>query len=151
MRARGIARTVVCVDRDPAVVARVRELGIADEATQTATDGVTQADLVVLCIPVGAYDEVARQIAGQLKPGAILSDVGSVKGSVVAQVAPHLSPSVHFVPAHPVAGTEHSGPDAGFATLFQRRWCILTPPEGPIPRPWSASRPSGRRWARRSR
>ena len=81
-------------------------------------------------MPVGAYEAVTKAMREALKPGAIVSDVGSVKGAVVAQVQPHLPPGVHFVPAHPVAGTEHSGPDAGFATLFHNRWCILTPPDG---------------------
>ena len=91
------------------------------------------ADLVILCIPVGACGAVAQEIAAHLKPGAIVSDVGSVKGAVVRDMAPHLPAGVHFVPAHPVAGTEHSGPDSGFAELFINRWCILTPPEGTDP------------------
>ena len=91
------------------------------------------ADLVILCIPVGACGPVAQEIAAHLKPGAIVSDVGSVKGAIVRDMAPHLPDGVHFVPAHPVAGTEHSGPDSGFAELFINRWCILTPPEGADP------------------
>ena len=83
--------------------------------------------------PVGVCGEVAREIAPHLKSGAIVSDVGSVKGSIVRDMGPHLPKTVHFVPAHPVAGTEHSGPDAGFAELFENRWCILTPPEGTDP------------------
>jgi cyclohexadieny/prephenate dehydrogenase len=125
-----LARTIVAIDRDEATVARVRELKIADEATSDAAAGVKGADLVILCVPVGACGSVAEAIGAQLAPGCIVSDVGSVKGSVVAQVQPHLPEGVHFVPAHPVAGTEHSGPDAGFSTLFFNRWCILTPPEG---------------------
>ncbi len=128
-----LARTIVAIDRDEGVVARVRELGFADEATSDATAGAAGADFVILCVPVGAYEAVARTLAGVLKPGSIVSDVGSVKGSVLVQVQPHLPEGVHFVPAHPVAGTEHSGPDAGFATLFYNRWCILTPPEGADP------------------
>jgi cyclohexadieny/prephenate dehydrogenase len=88
---------------------------------------------VVLCVPVGANGAVAEAIGPHLKPGCIVSDVGSVKSAVVAAVAPHLPEGVGFVPAHPVAGTEHSGPDAGFAALFLGRWCILTPPEGSDP------------------
>ena len=125
-----LARTLVAVDRDDAVVARVRELGLADEITTDLAAGVSGADLVVLCVPVGACGVVAQAMRPALKAGAIVSDVGSVKGSVVAQVEPHLPDGVHLVPAHPVAGTEQSGPDAGFATLFLNRWCILTPPEG---------------------
>jgi cyclohexadieny/prephenate dehydrogenase len=129
-RLQRIARTVVAIDRDPAVLDRVRTLDLADEATEDLHAGVRGADHVLLCIPVGAYGQVVRAMAPALAPGAILSDVGSVKGSALAQVEPHLPPGVAFVPAHPVAGTEHSGPDAGFATLFHNRWCILTPAEG---------------------
>ena len=86
------------------------------------------ADCVILCTPVGTYGALAAAIAPALKPGAVLSDVGSVKAAVVAAIAPHVPKGVHFVPAHPVAGTEYSGPDAGFAELFDNRWCILTPP-----------------------
>jgi cyclohexadieny/prephenate dehydrogenase len=112
------------------VLARVRTLGLADEATSDPARGAGGADHVILCVPIGAYEAVTKAMRDALKPGAIVSDVGSVKGAVVAQVAPHLPPGVHFVPAHPVAGTEHSGPDSGFATLFHNRWCILTPPDG---------------------
>ncbi|GLS43445.1 prephenate/arogenate dehydrogenase family protein [Methylobacterium brachythecii] len=129
-RTYGLADRVVAVDRDEAVLDRVRALGIADLATSSLADGVTEADLVILCVPVGAIGAVAAELAPHLKPGAILSDVGSVKGSVVAAAASHLKPENPFVPAHPVAGTEYSGPDSGFATLFQNRWCIITPPEG---------------------
>jgi cyclohexadieny/prephenate dehydrogenase len=125
-----LARTLVAIDRDEAVIARVRELGIADEATADPAAGVRDADLVVLCVPVGVYGAVAQAMRPGLKPGCIVSDVGSVKASVIAQVQPHLPEGVAFVPAHPVAGTEHSGPDAGFSTLFHNRWCILTPPDG---------------------
>ena len=109
------------------------ELGIVDPVVETNAEAVKDADLVILCIPVGACGAVAQEIAGHLKPGAIVSDVGSVKGAVVREMAPHLPAGVHFVPAHPVAGTEHSGPDSGFAELFINRWCILTPPEGTDP------------------
>jgi cyclohexadieny/prephenate dehydrogenase len=128
-----LARTLVVVDRDETVVARGRELDLADALTTDLGAGVHGADLVILCVPVGACGEVAQAMRPVLKPGAIVSDVGSVKGSVVAQVQPHLPPGVHLVPAHPVAGTEQSGPDAGFATLFLNRWCILTPPDGTDP------------------
>jgi cyclohexadieny/prephenate dehydrogenase len=89
---------------------------------------VREADLVILCVPVRACGPVATEIAGNLKSGAILTDVGSVKGSVLADVAPHVPTGVHFIPGHPIAGTEHSGPEAGFAELFDGRWCVLTPP-----------------------
>ncbi|WP_230534307.1 prephenate/arogenate dehydrogenase family protein [Microvirga roseola] len=124
-----LAHQIVAIDASDAVVARVRELGIADEATTDVAAGVRDADLVILCVPVGVCGRVAEAMKPGLKPGCIVSDVGSVKASVVAQVQPHLPAGVHFVPAHPVAGTEHSGPDAGFSTLFHNRWCILTPPE----------------------
>ena len=132
-RAANLARTIVAIDRDPAVVARVQELGIADTAMTDLAAGVADADLVILSIPVGAFAEVAARMAPSLKPGAIVSDTGSVKASIIAQTTPHLPAGVHLVPAHPVAGTEYSGPDAGFATLFRHRWCILTPPDGTDP------------------
>src|SRR6201986_4711159 len=94
---------------------------------------VKDADLVILCIPVGACGPVAQEIAPHLKAGAVVSDVGSVKGAGGGDMGPHLPASAHFVPAHPVAGTEHSGPDSGFPELFINRWCILTPPEGTDP------------------
>lgn len=128
----GLARSIVALDRDPAVIERVRALGLADDATADPA-GIAGADLVILCVPVGAAGAVAAALAPHLASGAILSDVGSVKASVVAAVAPHLPEGVRFVPAHPVAGTEYSGPDAGFSTLFSGRWCILTPPEGTDP------------------
>ncbi len=125
-----LAGNIVAIDRSEEVAARVRELRIADEATTDLLAGVRDADLVILCVPVGVCGVVAEAMRAGLKPGCIVSDVGSVKASVIAQVQPHLPQGVHFVPAHPVAGTEHSGPDSGFATLFHNRWCILTPPDG---------------------
>lgn len=130
VKVRKAARAIVAIDRDDAVLERVRALDLADEATADLRVGVAGADHVILCVPVGAYAEVAKAMAGVLAPGAVVSDVGSVKASAIAQVQPHLPAGVSFVPAHPVAGTEHSGPDAGFATLFFNRWCILTPPDG---------------------
>jgi cyclohexadieny/prephenate dehydrogenase len=105
-----------------------KEIGIVDAIHASAADAVKDADLVILCSPVGTYAELTKEIAANLKPGAILTDVGSVKGAVVRDIAPHLPLNVHFVPGHPIAGTEQSGPRAGFATLFDNRWCILTPP-----------------------
>lgn len=125
-----LARTIVAIDRSDEVLARVRELGIADETATDPAIGVRGADLVILCVPVGVCGAVAEAMRPGLSPSCIVSDVGSVKASVITQVQPHLPEGVQFVPAHPVAGTEHSGPDAGFATLFHNRWCILTPPEG---------------------
>ncbi|WP_457089275.1 prephenate/arogenate dehydrogenase family protein [Microvirga sp. P5_D2] len=128
-----LAHTIVAIDASEVVTQRVLELGIADEATTDVAASVKDADLVILCVPVGVVGAVAQAMKPGLKAGCIISDVGSVKASVVAQVQPHLPAGVHFVPAHPVAGTEHSGPDAGFSTLFHNRWCILTPPEGTDP------------------
>jgi cyclohexadieny/prephenate dehydrogenase len=129
-RAQGLAGEIVTTARSARTRARVSELGVVDRVVETNVDAVKDADLVILCIPVGACGPVAQEIAPHLKPGAIISDVGSVKGAVVRDMAPHLPAGVHFIPAHPVAGTEHSGPDSGFAELFINRWCILTPPDG---------------------
>jgi cyclohexadieny/prephenate dehydrogenase len=132
-REQGLAGEIVTTARSAKSRARVGELGIVDSVVETNAQAVKDADLVILCIPVGACGAVAQEIGPCLKPGAIVSDVGSVKGAVVRDMAPHLPASAHFVPAHPVAGTEHSGPDSGFAELFINRWCILTPPEGTDP------------------
>src|SRR6195256_3236214 len=129
-RAQGLASEIVTTARSEKTRARVTELGVVDAVLATNAEAVRDADLVILCIPVGACGPVAEEIAPFLKSGAIVSDVGSVKGAVVRDMAPHLPASAHFVPAHPVAGTEHSGPDSGFPELFINRWCILTPPEG---------------------
>ena len=129
----GIARRVVAHSRRAETVARVRELGFADEVEQDPARAVEGADCVILCVPVGAYAEVMERIAPRLAPGCVLSDAGSTKGSVLRDLQPLLPDGVHLVPAHPMAGTEHSGPDAGFATLFENRYCILTPPEGADP------------------
>src|ERR1700730_15485989 len=132
-RAQGAARSIVAAARSPATRKRVAELGLADQVVESNAAAVEGADLVIVSIPVGACGAVAKEIAPHLSAGAIVSDVGSVKGAVVRDMAPHLPKNVHFVPAHPVAGTEYSGPDAGFAELFVTRWCILTPPEGTDP------------------
>jgi cyclohexadieny/prephenate dehydrogenase len=130
-RARGgLAGEIVAHAKTPRTLARVAELGIADRIEPDVTAAVHGADCVILCAPVGAYAELASSIAPHLAPGAILSDVGSTKQSVIRDVGPHVPAGVHFVPAHPLAGTEYSGPDAGFAELFENRWCLLTPPPG---------------------
>jgi cyclohexadieny/prephenate dehydrogenase len=129
-REQGVVKEIVATARSEATRKRVVELGIADEVVATNAEAAKNADLVIVCIPVGACGAVAAEIGPHLKAGAVVSDVGSVKGSIVRDMAPHLPAGVHFVPAHPVAGTEYSGPDAGFAELFVNRWCILTPPEG---------------------
>jgi cyclohexadieny/prephenate dehydrogenase len=132
-RAQDAVRTIVASSRSPETRQRVIELGLADEVVETNAEAVEGADLVVVCVPVGVCGAVAEEIGPHLKAGATVSDVGSVKSSIVRDMGPHLPKTVHFVPAHPVAGTEHSGPDAGFAELFENRWCILTPPEGTDP------------------
>src|SRR5215472_6630311 len=129
-RAQGAVREIVATARSPATRRRVTELGLADQVVEDNGAAASGADLIIACVPVGACGEVAKQIAPHLSRGAIVSDVGSVKSAIVRDMAPHLPAGVHFVPAHPVAGTEHSGPDAGFAELFVGRWCILTPPNG---------------------
>lgn len=128
-RAFGAAGEIAIYDAAPEVMARVRALDLADEAGGDVGRALAGADLVIICTPVGACGAAARSIAPFLAPDAIVSDVGSVKSAVVAQVAPELPPHAHFIPAHPIAGTEFSGPDAGFADLFRNRWCILTPPD----------------------
>jgi cyclohexadieny/prephenate dehydrogenase len=128
-----IAREVVVSARTGKTLDRVRELGFADRAEEDPAKAVEGADCVILCVPVGAYAEVMAAIAPHLKPGAILSDVGSTKGSVLRDLQPLLPEGVHLVPAHPMAGTEFSGPDSGFSTLFEGRYTILTPPEGTDP------------------
>jgi cyclohexadieny/prephenate dehydrogenase len=124
-----LAQTIAGYDASEAVRHRAAELGLAAIAS-SAAEAVKDADLVILCSPVGSYREIATAIAPHLKAGAILSDVGSVKGAVIKDVAPFVPKGVHFLPAHPIAGTEQSGPDAGFSSLFDHRWCIITPPPG---------------------
>ena len=133
-RTQGAARTIVATARTSQTRERVAELGFADQVAETNAAAAEGADLVILSIPVGQSGTVAGEIGGHLKASAIVSDVGSVKGSVLRDMAPHIPAGVHFVPAHPVAGTEYSGPDAGFAELFVNRWCILTPPENADPK-----------------
>ena len=122
-----LARQIVGYDLSDDVRQRARKVGFAHQIADDAVSAVSGADLVILCTPVGAYKSVAEQIAPHLKSGAILSDVGSVKQAAIRDIAPSVPKDVHFVPAHPVAGTEYSGPEAGFATLFDGRWTILTP------------------------
>ena len=128
-RAQGVVKTIVGTARSPQTRRRVEELGITDAVVDSNAAAVKDADLVIVCVPVGQSGAVAKEIGPHLKPGAVVSDVGSVKGAVLRDMAPHLPQGVHFIPGHPVAGTEYSGPDAGFAELFVNRWCILTPPE----------------------
>ncbi len=133
-RARGgMAAEVVVYDSSAAVRDRVRELGFADRVAPTLAEAVRDADCVMLCVPVGAMAAVAAEMAPHLAPGTIVTDVGSTKRSVIDDVAPLLPPGVHFVPAHPMAGTEFSGPDSGLADLYVGRWCLVVPPPGADP------------------
>ncbi|MEE1878494.1 prephenate/arogenate dehydrogenase family protein [Altererythrobacter litoralis] len=129
VKARAPGITTSGFDADPAVRAKATERGLTDNVHESAADAVRDADLVILCVPVGAMREAAAEIADVLPPRAIVSDVGSSKQSVAEDLAAAL-PGAIVIPAHPVAGTEQSGPEAGFATLFVNRWCILTPPAG---------------------
>ncbi|HHY02918.1 MAG TPA: prephenate/arogenate dehydrogenase family protein [Paracoccus sp.] len=127
MRESGLAGRIVGYARSAETRDVAREIGLVDEVTDSAADAVAGADLVVLAVPVGVMGAVAAEIAPHLAPGAILTDVGSVKQSVIEAVAPHVPKGVHFIPGHPLAGTEHSGPRSGFAALFRNRWWLLTP------------------------
>jgi cyclohexadieny/prephenate dehydrogenase len=129
MRRAGLAGRIVGTARSAETREVAREIGLVDEVFETAAEAVKDADLVVLAVPVGAMASVAREIGPHLKPGATVTDVGSVKRAVISAVAPHIPEGVHFIPAHPLAGTEHSGPRSGFAELFDNRFCILLPPE----------------------
>lgn len=129
-RRNGTVGSIVGSARTVATRATALQLGLVESAYEDPAEAVMGADLVILCVPVGAYGAIAQRIAPHLAPGAILTDVGSVKAAVVRDVAPHVPEGVHFIPGHPIAGTEHSGPEAGFAELFDNRWCILTPPDG---------------------
>ena len=133
IRREGLAGHVAIATRSPATLKRAEELGLGDSYHTDLAEAARDADLVIVSVPVGSSGEVAQAIAPVLKPGAILTDVGSTKGSVIAQMAPHVPAGVHFIPGHPLAGTEKSGPDAGFAELFRNRWCIFTPLPGTDP------------------
>ncbi len=133
MKRAGLAGEVTGYARSGETRETARRIGLCDRICDSAIEAVKDADLVVLCVPVGAMGPVAAEIAPHLKAGATVSDVGSVKRHVIDAVAPHLPEGVHFVPAHPLAGTEHSGPESGFAELYDNRWCILVPVEGTDP------------------
>ncbi len=133
MRRDRLAGHIVACARTETTLAKVGELGLADSVTTDPAEAVAGADLIVLATPLGAYRAIAEAIAPRLEPGAIVTDVGSVKAAAIRDIAPHIPDGAHFVPGHPVAGTEHSGPEAGFAELFAGRWgrwCVLTPPPG---------------------
>ncbi|HET7595117.1 MAG TPA: prephenate dehydrogenase/arogenate dehydrogenase family protein, partial [Stellaceae bacterium] len=131
LRRNKLAREIVACARREETLEKVRALALADRVTADPAEAVRGADLVVLSTPLSAYAEIGRRMAPALAPDAIVTDVGSVKEAVIRDLKPSLPPGVHLVPGHPVAGTEHSGPEAGFAELFHDRWCILTPlPDG---------------------
>lgn len=126
----GLAGHITISTRRPETLAKAEALGLGDRYCLDAADAVRDADLVIICTPVGSYAGIAKSIGGALKKGAIVTDVGSVKVTAINDLKPHLSAGVHLVPGHPIAGTEHSGPEAGYAELFSGRWNILTPEEG---------------------
>jgi len=127
MKRAGIAGEVTGYARSGETRDVAREIGLCDRVCESAAEACEGADLIVLCVPIGAMDAVTREIAGSLKKGAVVTDVGSVKRAVIDAVGPHIPEGVHFVPGHPLAGTEQSGPRSGFAELFDNRWCVLTP------------------------
>ncbi len=127
IRREGLAGHVAIATRSQATLARAKELGLGDSYSTHAAEAVKDADLVIVSVPVGSSGTIAEEIASALKPGVIVTDVGSTKRSVIAQMQPHIPAGVHFIPGHPLAGTEKSGPDSGFADLFDNRWCIFTP------------------------
>ena len=130
MRRGGLAGRITGTARSAETRKVATEIGLVDEVMETAAEAVRDADLIVLAVPVGVMGAVAAEIAPHLKPGATVTDVGSVKRAVIEAVAPHIPEGVHFVPAHPIAGTEHSGPRSGFAELFDNRWLLIVPPPG---------------------
>jgi cyclohexadieny/prephenate dehydrogenase len=133
MKRAGLAGEVTGYARSEATRETARRIGLCDRVCDSAVEAVEGADLVVLCVPIGAMGPVMAEIGPALKPGATVTDVGSVKAHVIEAVSPHIPEGVHFVPAHPLAGTEHSGPEAGFAELFDNRWSLLVPVEGSDP------------------
>jgi cyclohexadieny/prephenate dehydrogenase len=130
MRRAGLAAHIAGYSHRIETIEKAQAIGFADSFHTSLSPAVRGADLVVLAAPVGAFADLARELGPHLKPGAILSDVGSVKMAVLRDVGPHVPQGVHFIPGHPIAGTEQSGPESGFAELFDGRWCILTPPRG---------------------
>lgn len=129
VRNHGLADHIAAAARTQATIDTVQRLGLADSVTTDAAEAAAGADLVMICTPLGVYSEIAEAMAPALEAGAIVSDVGSVKRTAFSDIQPHLPAGVHLVPGHPVAGTEHSGPESGFAELFEGRWCVLTPGE----------------------
>lgn len=129
LRNKGLAKSVTCLDHNPEVCRIVMQRGWADHASVNAKDVVVDADHIILCVPVAAMADIVKSVTPFIKQGAVLSDVGSVKQAVIDQIRPVLPQHCFYVPAHPIAGTEYSGPEAGFEGLFENYWCILTPDE----------------------
>ena len=130
IRRGGLARRITGAAKSEATRKAAERLKLADAIYADPAEAVKGADLIILCTPVGTYGAIAEAIAPALADGAIVTDVGSVKGAVVSAIGPHIPQGVHFIPGHPIAGTEHSGPESGFAELYDGRWCVLTPPPG---------------------
>ncbi len=127
-KAYGQAKTVYVSDKSASVCEAIEKLGFADGVAENAPEFyASKADMIIICVPPGRIGEVAELVIPVMKPGAILSDVSSIKGDVIKQVTPFMRGDIHFIPGHPIAGTEYSGPEAGFAEMFQDRWCVLTP------------------------
>ncbi len=147
----GLADELVATDASPQVQERAVELNLADRIAATNAEAVKDSDLVIVCVPVGACGDVAASIGPHLKAARSCPMSAPSKAMILREMAPHLPKTVHFIPAHPVAGTEHSGPDAGFAELFTNRWCILTPPPELIRQRWRSSQSSGAHSAPMSR
>ncbi|MBL8805710.1 MAG: prephenate/arogenate dehydrogenase family protein [Rhodospirillales bacterium] len=134
VRRSNAARRIVACDASAAARRTIRRLGLADRIVSNPADAATGADVVIVCTPMSAFARIARAVGPRLKPGAILTDAGSVKRAAIDHLAPYVPAHAHLVPAHPIAGTENSGPESGFADLFKGRWCIVTPmPRTPKP------------------
>ena len=131
IKSAGLAERLILTDKNPDVLAKARTLGLGDHIEQDASRAVEQADLVVMAVPVGAMAAVTAQIASALKDGAVITDTGSTKVSVINDMAPHVPPHAVFIPSHPIAGTEYTGPEAGFESLFKDRYWIVTPNDAP--------------------
>jgi cyclohexadieny/prephenate dehydrogenase len=132
-RQKNLVRKIVCADSSANACKTVMDLNLADEATTDAAEGVRGCDLVIIAVPVGAFESVGKHIRDSLMPGAIVTDVGSVKQDIIEKLGPAIPPGIDFIPSHPIAGTEHSGPESGFAELFEGRWFLITPIPGNDP------------------
>jgi cyclohexadieny/prephenate dehydrogenase len=138
IRRGGLAKRITGAAKSEATRKTVERLNLCDAVFADPADAARDADLIILCTPVGTFEVIAKAVRPALKSGAILTDVGSVKAAVIRDIGPHMPDGVHFIPGHPIAGTEYSGPESGFAELFDGRWCILTPP--PDSSPWAVEK-----------